>query len=215
MYGSFSRRFLLGGLGGVAGSAVLGQQARADDPSQLPAYIDISGHMPPLNFGMMNVETGKIATQSAFRGHPVILYFGFTRCPDTCPLTMENAARLVRKLGSDGSKVRVLFVTVDLDHDTAPVLKKYMSKFGMAPIFTGLRATPAELKATTKRFGVFFTAPSGAVSPDPVSAIGHSDATFLFAPDGRAVALLTALPTSDPRLDKDAALIKKLIGQNA
>ncbi|WP_262312951.1 SCO family protein [Acidiphilium sp. AL] len=205
------RRALLSGLGSMVCAAALVPNALATEPAP-PAYVELDGHMKPLAFRMENVETGKIVTEAAFRGHPVILYFGFTRCPDTCPLTMQNAARLVRMLGVDGRKLRIAFVTVDLDYDTPARLKSFMAKFGTPPVFTGLRGTPAELEAAAKRYGVFYKAPAGPDSPDPVSAIGHSDATYLFAPDGKAVAVLTALPGSHPDLGKDAALIRKLIG---
>lgn len=202
-----SRRMILG-----TGLAALAAPALADEPAPpQPAYIDLAGHMPPLQFRMEDVETGRMVTAADFRGHPVILYFGFTRCPDTCPLTMQNAARLVQKLGADGQKLRVIFVTVDLTYDTAPRLKTFMAQFGKPPVFTGLRGTRAELKAAAKRYGVFYKAPSGPDSPDPVSAIGHTDATYLFAPDGKIVALLAALPTSQPKLGKDAALIRRML----
>jgi protein SCO1/2 len=202
-----SRRMILG-----TGLAALAAPALADEPAPpQPAYIDLAGHMPPLQFRMEDVETGRIVTAADFRGHPVILYFGFTRCPDTCPLTMQNAARLVQKLGADGSKLRVIFVTVDLTYDTAHRLKTFMAQFGKPPVFTGLRGTPAELKAAAKRYGVFYKAPSGPDSPDPVSAIGHTDATYLFAPDGKIVALLAALPTSRPKLGKDVTLIRRML----
>jgi protein SCO1/2 len=202
-----SRRMILG-----TGLTALAAPALADEPAPpQPAYIDLAGHMPPLQFRMEDVETGRMVTAADFRGHPVILYFGFTRCPDTCPLTMQNAARLVQKLGADGPKLRVIFVTVDLTYDTAPRLKTFMAQFGKPPVFTGLRGTPAELKAAAKRFGVFYKAPSGPDAPDPVSAIGHTDATYLFAPDGKIVALLAALPTSQPKLEKDVALIRRML----
>jgi protein SCO1/2 len=202
-----SRRMILG-----TGLAALAAPALADEPGPpQPAYIGLAGHMPPLQFRMEDVETGRMVTAADFRGHPVILYFGFTRCPDTCPLTMQNAARLVQKLGADGQKLRVIFVTVDLTYDTAPRLKTFMAQFGKPPVFTGLRGTPAELKAAAKRYGVFYKAPSGPDSPDPVSAIGHTDATYLFAPDGKIVALLAALPTSRPKLGKDVALIRRML----
>lgn len=210
-----NRRLLLAGLGGAAGMAALAPRAMADNEPPQPAYIDLAGHMPPLEFRMQDVEDGKTVTAADFRGHPVILYFGFTRCPDTCPLTMQNAARLVRKLGTRGAHVRVLFVTVDLEYDTAPRLKAFMAQFGKPPVFTGLRGTPADLQAAAKRYGVFYQAPTGPDSPDPVSAIGHSDATYLFAPNGAAAALLSALPTSEPKLGKDATLIRKLMEQTA
>jgi len=204
---NLDRRALLGGIGSVLAAASLGRRASADQPQ--PAFVDLEGHLASLQFQMEDVETGKIVTETAFRGHPVILYFGFTRCPDTCPLTMQNAARLVRMMGAAGQDLRILFVTVDLEYDTAAHLKAFMAQFGKPPVFTGLRGTPAELKAAAQRFGVFYKAPTGPDSPDPESGIGHSDATYLFGPDGRARALLTALPTANPNLPEIAALIRK------
>lgn len=209
------RRLLLTGFAAAA-VAALWQRARADEPQMpQPAYIDIAGHVPPLEFQMEDVETGRAVTQAAFRGHPVILYFGFTRCPDTCPLTMQNAAALAGRLGKQGQELRVLFATVDLTYDTASRLKDFMAKFGPPPVFTGLRASPAELRKVANRYGVYYQAPSGPDAPDPVSNIGHSSATYLFGPDGKAVALLAALPTSAPKLDRDAALIRKTMREAA
>lgn len=209
------RRLLLAGFGAAIGAAIW-QRARADEPQlPQPAYIDITGHVPPLEFSMEDVETGRTVTAASFRGHPVILYFGFTRCPDTCPLTMQNAATLLRTLGRHGKDMRVLFATVDLTYDTAPRLKGFMAKFGPPPQFTGLRATPAELKKVADRYGVFYEAPSGPDAPDPVSKIGHSSATYLFGPNGESVALLTALPTAEPKLDQDAMLIRKTMRRAA
>lgn len=201
------RRRVLGGAGLLFGGTLIGANAWANAP--LPAYVPVAGHVKSLKFRMLDVETSKMVTEAAFRGHPTILYFGFTRCPDSCPLTMQNAARLVSIMGAAGQRLRVLFVTVDLDHDTAPRLKKFMAHFGKPPIFTGLRGSPAELKAAARRFGVFYRAPTGANSPDPVSAVSHSDATYLFSPDGKAVALLPAMPSSYPGLHQVAALIHK------
>lgn len=201
------RRRLLGGIGVTLGG-VLAPRAFAAGP----AYVELEGHLPSLDFRMEDVETGKTATAADFHGHPVILYFGFTRCPDTCPLTMQNAARLVSLMGAKGQGLRILFVTVDLAYDTPARLKGYMAKFGPPPLFTGLRGTPAELKAAAGRYGVFYKAPNGPDSPDPVSGIGHADATYLFAPSGKAIAILTAMPTSQPKLHEVAALIRKTAG---
>lgn len=203
------RRQWIGGAGIAIGAALLGRRAWGDQP--LPAFIPVAGHMKSLKFRMTDVETGTIITEAAFRGHPTILYFGFTRCPDSCPLTMQNAARLVAMMGTDGPSLRVAFATVDLDYDTAPRLKAFIAQFGKPPVFTGLRGTPAELKTAAARFGVFYKAPSGADSPDPVSDIGHSDATYLFGPDGHAVAILPALPTGQPQLPQVAALVRRTI----
>ncbi|HQT84034.1 MAG: photosynthetic protein synthase I [Acidiphilium sp. 37-64-53] len=206
---TIGRRQWLGGASAVIGASLLVRRAAADPA--LPAFVPVGGHMKSLKFRMDDVETGKTITEAAFRGHPTILYFGFTRCPDSCPLTMQNAAHLVSLLGNDGQRLRIAFVTVDLDYDTPARLKQFMAQFGPPPVFTGLRGTPSELKTAAARFGVFYKAPSGADSPDPVSGIGHSDATYLFAPDGHAVAVLPALPTGTPQLPQVASLVRKTL----
>lgn len=201
------RRRLLGGLGSTLAALTLAPAAGA--AVRGPAIVPLENHLATLKFRMTDVETGATVTESAFRGHPVILYFGFTRCPDTCPLTMQNAARLVAEMGAAGQKLRVLFVTIDLAYDTPARLKAFMAQFGPPPVFTGLRGTPAELKQAAHRFAVYYKAPTGPDSPDPESAIRHSAATYLFGPDGNAVALLAAFPTSKPDLPSVAALIHK------
>jgi protein SCO1 len=88
-----------------------------------PRSVDVQGQFPSLAFTMTRSSDGALVTAADFYGRVVILYFGFTRCPDTCPLTMQNAARVLQKLGPLASRVRVLFVTVDLAYDTVPRLK--------------------------------------------------------------------------------------------
>jgi protein SCO1/2 len=214
MMHGLTRRAMAGGA--ALGALTLRAQAFAatDDTivqaGQTPPYVKLDGHMPPLRFQMQLASTGKTVTEANFMGHPVILYFGFTRCPDSCPLTMQHAAQIELRLGAKGKELRVLFVTVDLAHDTIPRLKRFMAKFGPPPVFDALRGTPAALAALAHRYGVMYQAPSGADSADPVSGIGHSDATYLFGPDGKAIAILTSLPGANPGIGKDTALIRGL-----
>ncbi|WP_174504567.1 SCO family protein [Acidiphilium sp. C61] len=205
---ALDRRAMLGLSGFALGGLAL-RSASAESAPAGPAIIPLEGHLPPLALHMQDVETGQTVTASTFRGHPVILYFGFTRCPDTCPLTLQNAAKLVPLLGKYGKDLRVVFVTVDLAYDTAARLKTFVAKFGPPPVFTGLRGTPAELKAAAQRFGVYYRAPTGPDSPDPEGAIRHSSATYLFGPNGWAIALLATFPSSRPDLPGVAALIRK------
>ena len=78
-------------------------------------------------------------TAADYRGRVVILYFGYTNCPDICPTTLANLADMLGQLGPDADKVRVLFVTVDPNRDTLPVMKKYVAAF--APQIDGLRGS--------------------------------------------------------------------------
>ncbi len=204
---STRRMVLRGGLAAGGLAALIPHNGWAD----MPASIPIAGHLPDLQFSMEDAETGQPVTAAAFQDHPVILYFGFTRCPDTCPLTMQNAARLVHRLGKQAAGLRILFVTIDPDYDTAARLKTFLAQFGAPPIFTGLRGTPDQLRRLAARYGVYYKAPSGPNSPDPVSAVGHSDATYLFGPTGKAVAILPTLPTARPKLPQLATLLRPLL----
>jgi protein SCO1/2 len=188
-----------------------GGRAFADDDSAGPAYADITGALPDLQFDMNLASTGAPVTAAHFAGHPVILYFGFTRCTDTCPLTMENAARLVRKMGPDGQQLRVLFVSIDPVYDTLPRLKSFMANFGPPPVFDGLRGTTTQLAALAKRYGVQYTAVTSADAPDPVAGITHSDAVYGFGATGQARYILGTLAEDKPDLTVVAGLMTPLV----
>ena len=194
----------------LAGSAALRPAglAWADDG---PAYADIAGQLPDLQFEMTLASSGAVVTAADFTGHPVILYFGFTRCTDTCPLTMENAAKLVRKMGADGQQLRVLFVTIDPVYDTPMVLKKYLTNFGPAPVFDGLHGTSVQLAALAKRYGVEYTAVTSADAADPVAGITHSDAVYGFGPAGKAHYILGTLAQGKADIALVAGLMKPLV----
>lgn len=203
------RRALIAG----ASSAVLGGRlAFADDDQPVgPPYADVTGQLPDLKFTMNLSSTGELVTEEHFAGHPVILYFGFTRCTDTCPLTMENAARLVRKMGPNGQKLRVLFVTIDPVYDTLPRLKTYMANFGAPPVIDGLRGTNEQLAAFAKRYGVEYTSVTNADTPDPVANITHSIAVYGFGPTGQARYILGTLAEGKPDLGTVDTLMTRLI----
>ncbi|MGC8468387.1 MAG: SCO family protein [Acetobacteraceae bacterium] len=172
---------------------------------------NVTGAFADLAFTMTRSSDGKTVTAADYRGKVVVVYFGFTRCPDTCPLTMFNIARALRHMSPAAArKMAVLFVTIDLAYDTLPRLKAYMAKFGPAPQFDGLRGTPAELSTMAKRYDVSYTAPSNAASPDPVAAISHSAAVYAFDPRGRARLLLGMLGTKHPAIADAAADFTRL-----
>jgi len=196
---------------GAAGLLIPGGFALADDDAPAgPPFADVTGQLPDLQFNMTLASTGAPVTAAHFAGHPVILYFGFTRCTDTCPLTMENAARLVHRMGAAGQDLRVLFVTIDPVYDTLPRLKTYMANFGPAPVIDGLRGSNAQLASMAKRFGVQYTAVTSADTPDPVANISHSVAVYGFGPGGKARYILGTLAADKPDLATVATLLTPL-----
>ncbi len=183
---AFSRRTLL-----LSAAATLAGGASAI--AGLAPAVSVAGAFPNLAFTMQRSSDGKTVTAADYRGQVVILYFGFTRCPDICPLTMQNAARVLARMGALASRMRVLFVTIDLDYDTLPRLKSYLANFGAPPEIDGLRGTPAELAHLARRYAVEYQAPASPDAPDPVSKITHSSAVYVFDSRGRAEQILSTM----------------------
>jgi len=152
---------------------------------------NISGAMPALSFSLTRANDGAPVRASDYRGKVVVLYFGYTHCPDICPATLANLAGAIATLGMRADDVRVLFVTVDPNRDTGPVLAKYVQAFG--PQIQGLRGTDDQLTDLARRYRVLYS-----VSPDSPGhpyEVMHSAAAFFFDRNGHA--RLVATKTDD------------------
>lgn len=125
-------------------------------------------------------HNGKPRTLADFKGKVVILFFGFTQCPDICPTTLGASAAALNLLGSDADKVQVLFVTLDPARDTPEVLSKYAPAFN--PSFLGLYGNEAATLAAAKEFKVFFQKQPG---KDGNYTIDHTAASYAIDPQGR------------------------------
>ncbi|MEO8485263.1 MAG: SCO family protein [Betaproteobacteria bacterium] len=124
---------------------------------------------------------GATRTLADYRGKAVVLFFGYTQCPDVCPTTLAALAETMKALGTDADRVQVLFVTVDPDRDTAELLKEYVPAFD--PRFVGLRGDAAALEAVAKEFKVIYQKVPGA-TPSTYT-VDHSAGMFVFDPTGR------------------------------
>jgi protein SCO1/2 len=143
---------------------------------------DITGALPPLEFSLNRASDGAPVRGTDYRGKVVVLYFGYTHCPDICPATLANFAAALQKLGEKASEVRILFVTVDPDRDSGPLLADYARAF--APQVEGLRGTNDQLIDATRRYRVLYSVtPESAGHPYEVM---HSAAAFFFDRSGRA-----------------------------
>ena len=161
--------------------------------SQPPFLLqNITGLMPALKFTLTD-QDGRTVSADAFRGAVVLLYFGYTECPDACPTTLTTLEQALKGLGSQASSVRVLFVSVDPQRDSVPVLKRYVGYFG--PQFVGLRGDDAALNALTRRYRVAYHREK----PDAHGyyAVDHSSAVFVF--DRSGAARLLADNTAAPK----------------
>lgn len=145
------------------------------------ALANVTGLVAPLEFHLTD-QDGRPVTAADYRHDVVLLYFGYTRCPDQCPTTLATLANALRDLGPQASQVRVLFVSVDPRRDTTQVLKRYVSNFG--PQFVGLRGDQAELTELSKRYRISYHYEA----PDQYGnyEVDHSSAVFIFGRQGRA-----------------------------
>jgi protein SCO1/2 len=150
-----------------------------------PGVTDISGVMPDLKFAMARANDGVAVTENNYRGKIVILYFGYTHCPDVCPATLSNLAEVLKDLGPRAGDVRVLFVSVDPARDTLPELKSYVTAF--APQIDGLRGSPNAIAQLARRFRVLYSVTQ---TPHGVEVM-HSGSVFIFDRTGKAREVMT------------------------
>jgi protein SCO1/2 len=116
-----------------------------------------------------------------FRGKAVVLFFGYTACPDVCPTTLARLAEVMKALGAEAERVQVLFVTVDPERDSADRLKDFVPWFN--PTFLGLRGDAGQTKTVTDEFRVF--AARKQVDGELGYVIDHSSGAYVYDPAGR------------------------------
>ncbi len=169
--------------------------------------VDVTGVPWGSGFDLTD-HLGNRRTLADFRGKVVMLFFGFTHCPDMCPTTLAMLAEAVRSLGSDAAQVQGLFVTVDPKRDTPRVLAQYVPAFH--PAFLGLYGDEQTIARTAKEFKVFFQAQPanqyGSYSVD------HSGQVFVFDKRGR---LRLYVRSSGATPESVAHDLRLLIGERA
>jgi len=126
-------------------------------------------------------HAGKPRTMADFRGKAVVIFFGYTQCPDVCPTTMTGMAEAMKLLGGDAAKVQVLFVTVDPERDTQQLLAQYVPVFN--PSFLGLYADAQTIARTAQEFRVFYKKQPG--STPTTYTVDHSAGSYVYDPQGR------------------------------
>lgn len=139
-------------------------------------------------------HTGRLRTLEDFRGKAVVVFFGFTHCPDVCPSTMVEMAQVMQQLGPDAERVQVLFVTVDPERDTPQILAEYVPAFH--PSFIGLSGTPEQTEQTVKEFKAFYQKVPG---KQPGSyTVDHTAGSYVFDPQGRVRLFIRHGQGADP-----------------
>ena len=175
----FSRRAALaGGMAGLAALAGCDKIAQALGRKDGFRSMEITGADYARDFNLLDAN-GQRRTLADFRGKAVLLYFGFTQCPDLCPTALARAAEVKRQLGPEGARFVTVFITVDPARDTPELLRQYLAAFD--PSFVGLCPTPEELKQTAAAFKIYYKAvPTGSSY-----TMNHSSQAYLYDPQGR------------------------------
>lgn len=140
--------------------------------------IDVTGATYALDFRLQDT-TGAWRTLADYRGKVVLVFFGFTQCPDVCPTAMTQAAELLKLIGDDGSKVQVVFISLDPERDTADILRGFIGSFH--PSFVALRGDMDLTRKTAADFKVFFRKVPLAGS----YTIDHSALVYAYDKSGR------------------------------
>ena len=147
-----------------------------------PAFhaTDITGASFARELALPDAD-GRPRSLADWKGKAVVVFFGYTQCPDVCPTTLSEMVQVRKLLGSDADRFETVFVTVDPERDTPEVLKNYVGSFGTG--FTALRGSMEQTVAAAKEFKVLFAKVPGR-SPGSYT-MDHSAAAFVFDPAGR------------------------------
>ena len=171
-------RWLLGFI--VAALAVWMAGCNRAGDAAAPGFrgIDLTGAPYGRGFRLTDAE-GRERTLADYKGKAVLLYFGFTQCPDVCPTALIRAAEVRKLLGAEGDKLQVIFITVDPARDTPEVIKAYTAAFD--PSFIGLYGDAKRTRETADEFKVYYKqVPTGSSY-----TMDHSALSYVFDPQGR------------------------------
>ena len=141
--------------------------------------VDLTGANYAREFSLTDFD-GKKRTLADFKGKVVVVFFGFTQCPEVCPTTMAELAEVKRRLGKEGDRLQGVFITIDPERDSPQVLKEYLT--GMDPSFVGLHGSLDEVNATSREFKVFY---QKVPTKDGGYTMDHTAGAFVFDPSGR------------------------------
>ena len=163
--------------------------------------IDLTGADYAQGFALPD-QHGQSRTLADFAGKVVVVFFGYTQCPDVCPTSLAELAEVKKMLGSDGDKLQGVFISVDPERDTPAVMKAYMASFD--PSFLALHATPDQLSELAKSFKVYFKKVEGST---PTSyTMDHSAGSYVYDTKGR-IRLYHRYGSGVPALAGDVKLL--------
>ncbi|HEX8956416.1 MAG TPA: SCO family protein [Burkholderiaceae bacterium] len=156
--------------------------AQAASAPAAPVFTntDVTGLGYAHDFALKDFN-GKLRTMADFKGKAVVIFFGYTQCPDVCPTTMHDLGDVMRQLGPSADKVQVLFITVDPERDTPQLLSQYVPAFDKR--FLGLTGTLPEIDKTAKDFHVYYQKVPGKTKDS--YSMDHTAGLYIYDPEGR------------------------------
>ncbi len=186
----------------LLGLALLGCDGVGMSPAK-PSFksIDITGATYASKLALPDPE-GQTRSLTEFKGKVVVVFFGYTQCPDVCPTTLTELAEVKRQLGPDGARVQGVFVTVDPQRDTPALLKAYMANFG--PDMLALRGSDEHTKEAAREFKVFFAKAAG--KTESSYTMDHTAGSYIFDAAGR-IRLFTRYGTGAKALTDDLKVL--------
>lgn len=142
--------------------------------------VDVTGAEYARDFALPDAN-GQQRSLKDFAGKVVVVFFGYTQCPDVCPTSLQELADVKQQLGADGDRLQAIFVSLDPERDTPEMLKAYMANFD--PGFVALRGTPEQTAAIAKDFKIFYKKVEGK-TPQSYT-LDHSAGSYVYDTTGR------------------------------
>jgi len=168
---------------------------------QEPMGYFLADPLPAPSFNLL-AHTGEWVSRDAMEAELVLVFFGYTSCPDVCPLTLSHLTQALKEMGEEGGRVQVLLITVDPDRDTPQRLEQYLGAFH--PSFLGLTGTEEEIRGVADAFGAFF-ARSG---EGPDYTVDHTARTFVLDSTGH-IPLTFPVTATAGEVFRDLSLLLK------
>tara|TARA_R110001592_G_scaffold64194_4_gene197454 strand:- start:29149 stop:29784 length:636 start_codon:yes stop_codon:yes gene_type:complete len=184
----------------VAVVAVIAEQRLTDTPR--------TGTAPEVKIGgpfTLTDHTGRPVTEQDFRGKAMLIFFGYTYCPDVCPTSLTEISAAMDKLGPSADKVVPILVSIDPERDTPEVLKDYVAHFH--PSIVGLTGTPEQIKQAARVYRVYFAKVPDKGGDKDAYLMDHSSVIYLMGPDGKFLAHFSTQTDAETM----AAKIKSLL----
>ncbi|MEY8876171.1 MAG: SCO family protein [Leptothrix sp. (in: b-proteobacteria)] len=201
------RRALLLGAAAAVSLTLAAGLSGCDKPKPAVAFksVDLTGADYANAFDLPDVD-GQRRNLAQFKGKLVVVFFGYTQCPDVCPTTLSDLVQVQKLLGADADKLVAVLVTVDPERDSAELLKAYIGSFN--PNWVALRGNEDEISATAKAFKVFYRKAAG--NTPETYTVDHTAASYVFDTEGRIrLYVRNGSPVADTAADLKALLAEK------